>query len=227
VSTPSRSDRYLSCGQASRVYDRIGRLQDVQARVERPALDELVAHANFEHAQAVFELGYGTGALAKRLFEQHLSAQARYVGVDVSRHMHELASRRLRRFADRAELRVSDGGLRFPFADGVFDRFVSSYVLDLLAPTDIDLVVGEARRLLAPGGLLCLTSLTTGTTATTRTVARIWQALWRIRPELLGGCRPIRIAEHLNPAAWAVRHHADVARLGFSFEVVVAASRLP
>lgn len=226
MSVQSRSGRYLTFAQASHVYDRIGRLQDLQALVEHPAIDDLVAHADFEHARAVFELGYGTGALARRLFEAHLPADARYVGVDVSPHMHELATRRLDRFADRAELRLSDGGLRFPFAAGIFDRFLSCYVLDLLTPTDIDLLLSEARRLLAPRGLLCLTSLTTGTTGTTRAVARGWRALWRLRPELLGGCRPIQIADHLEPDAWAIRHHAVVPRLGFSFEVLVAAPRL-
>jgi ubiquinone/menaquinone biosynthesis C-methylase UbiE len=217
-----RSDRFLTFAQAPRVYDRIGRLQDVQALVERPALDDLVAHADFEHAAAVFELGYGTGALARRLLERHLPADARYVGVDVSPHMHELAERTLGPFVERAELRLSDGGLRFPFADGVFDRFLSCYVLDLLAPADIDLVLGEAERLLAPHGLLCLTSLTTGSSASTRAVAHAWSALWRLRPALLGGCRPIRIADHLDSAAWAIRHHADLARFGFGFEVLVA-----
>lgn len=212
MSTPS--DRYLTVAQARHVYDRIGRLQDVQAVVERPAIDDLVAHADFEGGRAVFEFGFGTGALARRLFEQHP-------------HMHELANRRLRAFADRVELRLSDGGVRLPFADGVFDRFLSSYVLDLLAPTEIDLVLAEAGRLLAPGGLLCLTSLTTGTSASTRAVARIWQSLWELRPELVGGCRPIRIADHLDQTAWSIHHHAVVARLGFSFEVVVAAPQPP
>lgn len=222
--TDRRSGRYLNVAQASRVYDRIGRLQDVQALVERPALDDLVAHADFEHARSVFELGHGTGALALRLFEQHLPDNARYVGVDVSPHMHELANRRLRPFADRAELQLSDGNLRFPFPDGAFDRFLSCYVLDLLAPADIQLVLGEAGRLLVPHGLLCLTSLTNGATSATRAVSHAWQAFWRLRPELLGGCRPIRIRDHLDPLAWAIPHHAVHTRFGFSFEVVVAAT---
>lgn len=227
MSAPSRGNTFLTFAQASRVYDRIRRLQDVQALVERPAINDLVAHADFEHAVAVFEFGYGTGALARRLFEKHLPADARYVGIDVSPHMHEVASRRLRSFADRTELRLSDGGLQFPLADGGFDRFLSCYVLDLLAPSDIDLVLSEARRMLAPQGLLCLTSLTPGTIGAQRALTRAWQTVWKLRPQLLGGCRPICIAAHLDPAAWAIRHQAVIRRLGFSFEVVVAAPRLP
>ena len=215
--------RYLTVGQARRVYDRIGRLQDVQALVERPAIDDLVAHADFEHAGAVFEFGYGTGAVARRLLEQRLPAGARYVGVDVSPHMQALATRRLVPFADRIDLRLSDGSLQFPFPDGSFDRVLACYVLDLLAPEDIDLFLAEAARLLAAGGLLCLTNLTPGNTRTSRVVTRLWQRVWTLRPELVGGCRPLQTGERLDPTLWALRHHAVVTRLGFSFENLVAA----
>jgi ubiquinone/menaquinone biosynthesis C-methylase UbiE len=219
----SQGVRYLTFGQARRVYDRIGRFQDVQAFVERPAIDDLVAHADFEHAEAVFELGFGTGALACRLLEERLPAGARYVGVDVSPHMQALATRRLARFADRTDLRLSDGSLRFPYADGAFDRVLGCYVLDLLSPEDIDLFLVEAARLLAVGGLLCLTSLTPGSTGASRGVTRVWRMLWRLCPDLVGGCRPLRTSERLDPAVWTLRHHAVVTRLGFSFENLVAA----
>ena len=217
--------RYLTFGQAGRVYDRIGRLQDVQALVERPAIDDLVAHADFQHAEAVFELGYGTGALARQLLEERLPAGARYVGVDVSPHMQALATRRLVRFADRTDLRLSDGSLHFPFVDRSFDRVLACYVLDLLSLGDIDLLLVEAARLVASGGLLCLTSLTPGSTRPSRVVTRVWQMLWRLRPELVGGCRPLRTSERLDPTVWTLHHHAVVTRLGFSFENLVAARR--
>ena len=59
--------RYLTAAQTRRVYDRIGRIQDLQAVYEHRAINTLVAHADFTHAHAVCELGHGTGALAERL----------------------------------------------------------------------------------------------------------------------------------------------------------------
>ena len=59
--------RFLTAEQARRVYARIGRVQDLQSLYEHGATEELLAHAGFEHAQAVFELGYGTGAFAERV----------------------------------------------------------------------------------------------------------------------------------------------------------------
>lgn len=72
-----RSERFLTAAQARGVYDRIGRGQDVQAVFEHRAISDLLAHADVEHAHAVFELGYGTGALAERLLRRYLPADSR------------------------------------------------------------------------------------------------------------------------------------------------------
>jgi ubiquinone/menaquinone biosynthesis C-methylase UbiE len=164
VGSDGSSGRPLDVAQARRVYERIGRFQDLQSIYEHRAVAELLAHADLEHAHAVFELGYGTGALAARLLGRHLPGDGRYTGIDLSPRMHELALERLRAYSDRVELRLSDGSLEFPFPGGVFDRFVSAYVLDLFSEEGIDLALREAARLLAPDGLLCLVGLTDGAT---------------------------------------------------------------
>jgi deazaflavin-dependent oxidoreductase (nitroreductase family) len=217
--------RYLTAAEAGRVYDRIGRIQDLQALYEHRATGELLAHGDFEQARSVFELGYGTGAFAQRLLEEHVPSGSRYLGIDVSPRMQELARRRLRRFERRAELRLGDGSLHLPFDTGAFDRVIANYVLDLLSPGDIELFLREAHRLLAPDGLLCLTSLTEGRTGPARLVTRAWQSVSALRLELVGGCRPVRLTEYLAPDRWALHFHTVVSTLGISSEVVVAASR--
>jgi deazaflavin-dependent oxidoreductase (nitroreductase family) len=214
--------RYLTAAQARQTYDRVGRVQDVQAVYEHRATSELLAHADFEHAQAVFELGYGTAAFAQRVLDRHLPPDSRYVGVDVSPRMRRLATRRLRRYEQRSTLSLSDGSFAFPYESGTFDRFVANYVFDLLSPAAIELALGEAYRLLEPGGLLCVTSLTFGATPPARVLTRVWKALWAFQPELVGGCRPIRLDEHLDPAAWTRRYHAVVTTLAVSSDVLVA-----
>jgi ubiquinone/menaquinone biosynthesis C-methylase UbiE len=216
------AERYLTAAQARRVYDRIGRSQDLQV-YERRAIDDLLAHADFEHATAVLELGHGTGALAKRLLDRLLPAEASYVGIDVSPRMHELAEERIGAYAGRVDLRVTDGSLPLPFSDNCCDRFLATYVLDLLSEHEVDAALQEAGRLLTPGGLLCLVSLTPGATRTARAVTAIWERLWSLRPELVGGCRPIRLIDHLDPARWATRQHAVVTTFAVSSEILIAA----
>jgi ubiquinone/menaquinone biosynthesis C-methylase UbiE len=221
---PRKPPRYLTVEQTRRVYDRIGRIQDLQAVYEHRAITTLLAHADFAHAHAVCELGHGTGALAERLLRDQLPSDARYGGIDISPRMHRLATRRLDAYADRVELRLGNALPDLPYPDASFDRFLAAYVLDLLGPDDISRTLDEARRVLAPGGLLCLASLTAGTTRPSRLLTRAWQTLWSLKPALVGGCRPITITNHLDQTARTLRHRQTITTLAITSEVVVAAA---
>lgn len=212
----------LTREEARKFYDRFGRRQDAQGAYEDAALDDLVAHARFDSAGAVFELGCGTGRFAERLLESHLPPDATYAGVDLSSTMIELARQRLVPFADRASAMLSDGSPEQAMADGSVDRFVSTYVLDLLAEAEIRTVLDEAHRLLAAGGILAVTGLTRGATPVSRVVTALWRFVHRLRPRLVGGCRPIVARDFLDPSRWEVVHHADVVAWGVTSEVLVA-----
>jgi ubiquinone/menaquinone biosynthesis C-methylase UbiE len=214
----------LSPSQAKRYYDRFGSKQDSQAFYEDPALDDLIAHAGFDRAERVFELGCGTGRLAARLLAEHLPASSSYLGVDLSPTMIDLAGRRLAQFAGRAEAVISEGSMSFPAPDRSADRFVSTYVLDLLSVQDIRAAISEAHRVLKPGGKLCLASLTCGVTLASRMVSTLWSAVFRLRASLVGGCRPIRLEQYLDGRAWSVDYRNVVTPFGVPSEVIVAAS---
>jgi len=213
----------LTSEQARRVYDRIGRAQDWQRVYEDAATGDLVAHAGFDAARSIVELGCGTGRFAAGLLARHLPADASYVGVDLSPRMVALASERLRPWRDRARVSLVDGDATVPAADGTADRFVANYVFDLLGPEETGATLTNARRVLAPGGLLCTTGLTFGEGGIARFVSRAWTGVWTRRPELVGGCRPIRLVYALDPAAWDVRHRGAVVAWGMASEVVIAA----
>ena len=116
--------------------------------------------------------------------------------------MVELARAAVAPWAGRARVELTDGSVHFPVPDASCDRVVGTYVLDLLSPADARRFVAEARRVLRPGGLLALASLAPGRTAPARLVTRLWQAVWRLNPALLGGCRPLRLRTLLDPADW-------------------------
>jgi len=212
----------LSREEARRVYDRIGVRQDSQAFYEDPAVEILLSYGDFASARSVFELGCGTGRFALRLLSEFLPADARYRGIDLSPAMVGLARERLRPFAARAQVLLTDGNLVTPEPDGSGDRFVSNYVLDLLSETDIAAAIGEARRLLVPGGLLCLSGLGTGSSVLSRFVARMWARVQAGRPGLVGGCRPIELLDWLPRNAWRIRHEARVAPFGVPSQIVIA-----
>jgi len=212
----------LSHDEARAFYDRFGAKQDLQRVYEDPAIAKLLAHAGFRQASSVVELGCGTGRLAERILREWLPPDATYVGLDVSETMVGLARGRLRPWATRARVERTDGSVRLALPDERFDRFLSTYVIDLLPEEEIAVVLTEARRLLTRGGLLCLASLTYGETALSRAVSALWTRVHARRPALLGGCRPVRLQEIVG-SEWRVLHRQVVSTLGLCSEVLIAA----
>ena len=215
----------LSPAEARAYYDRFGRKQDSQGFYEDPALAVLIANAGFAEARRVFEFGCGTGKLAARLLAERLPPTATYFGCDVSPTMVGLATERLAAWGDRAEVVLSAGVVRFPPPDRSVDRVVSAYVLDLLSADDIRRAFAEAHRVLEPGGKLGVVSLTEGVTVPSRIVVALWKALFRWRPSLVGGCRPIRYEPFVDGARWRVEHRSVVTPFGVPSEVLVLVAR--
>jgi len=218
----------LSHAAARALYDRIGRWQDTQRFYEDAATGDLIAHADFAQARSVFEFGAGTGRIAERLLRAHLPATAQYLGIDISTTMVTLARRRLAPWGDRALIEQSQGAPRIQAPDGAFDRFLSTYVLDLLSTQDIALVVDEAYRVLSPTGLLCLVSATRGRSPVERAVMGLAARLHAMSPRLVGGCRAIDLPSFLEPTRWRVVHRNAISRWGIVSEILVAsAARRP
>ena len=138
----------LSREQARRVYDRIGSRQDTQAFYEDHATEDLIRHAELGAAHRVLELGCGTGRFAFRLLSHHLPPDAHYRALDISPSMVRLAQERLAPFGSRAEVVLTDGSPPRAEPAASRDRFLSTYVLDLLAEEDIVEVIGQAHRIL-------------------------------------------------------------------------------
>ena len=214
--------RVLSHQQAQAFYNWMGAKQDWQAFYEAKATHDLVAHAAFETAQAVFEFGCGTGAFAELLLAAHLPREARYLAVDSSTTMTRLAQARLARFGQRVEVWQTDGSLRFEAASGSSDRFASTYVADLLSTSDIAALLSEAHRLLVPEGRLCLVSLTHGMSRVSRLITGGWARVHRLMPTLVGGCRPLSLQTFLPASHWQLVYHHVVTTFGIPSEILVA-----
>jgi len=212
----------LTISKVKRYYDRFGNKLDSQGFYEDPPIERLIEHAAFDQAASVVELGCGTGRLAARLLSSHLPVHSTYLGVDVSDTMIALARDRLLPFAGRAEVKLSPGGTEIPLNNKSVDRFVTTYVLDLLPEKEIGEVFDEALRVLVPGGLLCCASLTKGNDIGSKIVAGIWRLVYGLFPSLVGGCRPIRLAALLDLSRWDLLFREVLTPYGVPSETVVA-----
>jgi ubiquinone/menaquinone biosynthesis C-methylase UbiE len=215
----------LTHEEARQTYDRIGPWQDAQAFYEDRATRIVLQHGEFATARSVFEFGCGTGRFAVQLLSSHLPPMASYRGIDISPRMIALTRNRLSPFAARARGELSDGTPPTEEPSGAYDRFVSNYVLDLLSEADIAAVIAEAHRMLEPTGLICLTSLASGSGPFSRLAAQLWTRVHAFSPGLVGGCRPVDLSRWLDNARWKIRHHARLVPYGIPCEVLIAERR--
>jgi ubiquinone/menaquinone biosynthesis C-methylase UbiE len=219
--------RDFTAADARKFYDRFGSRQDLQAFYENPAIEKLIAHADFEHARAVFELGFGTGRLARTLLERHLPPECKYEGTDISATMEELASEQLKGWPDRVKLAVADGSQKIAAPDRTYDRFISTYVLDMFSRESVRGFLEEAHRMLEPEGKLCLVSLTEGKNRWGRIVTGLWKYVYALKPALVGGCRPVELLEFLDAGYWRIEYTDRVSSFGITSEIVIAAPLFP
>lgn len=219
----SARHRYLEPEQAARVYDRIGRWQDLGGFYEHEAMAAVLDAADLGSARSLVEIGCGTGTLAASLLRDRLPGDAAYLGLDVSTAMVERTRRQLEPFGDRARVLLVDGRTPWPIPDGGVDRVVAVYVLDLYSPEATDAFFAEVDRVLCPGGIVAVASLTPGAKGVPRAVSAIWSGAWRIDPHLTGGCRPIDLEPHL-PAGYRRLLDTVITTWGVSSRAVVLQS---
>ena len=215
----------LTHSEARTYYDRFGIKQDSQSFYEDAALEDLIVHADFRIAKNVLEFGSGTGRLALELLEEYLQPLASYVGLDSSQTMVNIARRRLLPFNKRTNIVLSDGSIGFPVPDNSIDRVVSTYVFDLLSMSDIGLALHESRRVLSPGGKLCLITLTTGKTPFSKTVSFLWSLLFKLHPSIVGGCRPLQMETMLGQCGFETEYRNTVVSWGISSEILISRPR--
>ena len=113
-----------------------------------PYADELVARVPAREGLRVLELACGTGVVTKRLREA-LPASASLVATDLNEAMTNYARSAVP--ATGIDWRVADMQ-SLPFGDASFDVVVCQY--GLMFPPDKPQAFREARRVLAPGGVL-------------------------------------------------------------------------
>lgn len=239
----------LSRAEARCVYDgfaakgHIGG-NDASSGYGGPAVAALLTMAAFADASCVFEYGCGQGKLAELVLGQH--NHLTWHGVDQSPLMIDRARERLMPYNKRAQLNLLPSGApeevgTLPDEGGgdatrsiVVDRFVSTYVLDLLSERDMNAVLDLAQARLHPTrGKLLLAGITWGYRDSWRTclMTLLWEILYRLSGrtrKIVGGCRPQHLEPYLRARGWTIEASARTLPTGFPWMVSeVVAARPP
>jgi malonyl-CoA O-methyltransferase len=130
-------------------FSRSAAAYDARASVQRRVRERVLALLAGEapRARGALDVGAGTGALLARLAEERPAL--RTAAVDLAPGMCAAA----RAAAPRALVAAADAEA-LPFRAGAFDLVVSTSTFQWLP--DLGPALAEARRVLAPGGLLCV-----------------------------------------------------------------------
>ena len=217
----------LSRADARAVYDRFAEKghiggKDSSSGYGGPAVQAMLMMAAFSEAKCVIDYGCGQGKLAEVVLAQQ--PQLRWRGIDQSPKMVDRAQERLRIFGERAKIELLPSGAPedVAIAPGSVDRFVSTYVLDLLSERDMYAVLDKAQQSLHPErGLLLLAGITWGFWDSIRTcfMTLVWGLLYRLTRKTVGGCRPQKLEPYLLAKGWTIVKSVRTLPSGFPWMV--------
>jgi ubiquinone/menaquinone biosynthesis C-methylase UbiE len=189
-------------------YDLFATLAESRAR------DRALALAAVQDGETVLEVAVGTGLLFAELLRRN--PHGRTEGVDLTEAMLARARAKAARAGTTSwRLRVGDA-YDLDFAAGTFDLVLNAYLLDLLPETDFPHVLGELHRVLRPGGRLVLVNMARAA----HWGYRLWEAVYRRRPAVVGGCRGVEVVEPVRRAGFRITAIEQVMQVGFASEVL-------
>jgi demethylmenaquinone methyltransferase/2-methoxy-6-polyprenyl-1,4-benzoquinol methylase len=200
-------------------YDKIAKVYDLLAeRSEQPmreiGLDWLAPRAG----ERVLEIGSGTGHCLVALAEA-VGPTGRVYGIDISNCMlarsRELLETKC--LTDRVELTSGDAE-QMPYEDDSFDGIFMSFTLELFDTPRIPKVLAECRRVLRPGGRLCVVALSKE--GKKGLVMKAFEWTHKHFPNLMD-CRPIYVRRAVEAARFKVTD-AAIEHMWVPVEIVLA-----
>ena len=207
--------------QTAAMYDRISGWYDLLASSEQRATRLGVNMLAVQPGERVLEIGCGSGrALAELAAAAGATGCA--CGVDLSLRM--LAVSWSRQHAAGAHAwHVCADAVLLPLASHSFDAAFMSFALELFDTPDIPCVLAECRRVLQPGGRLCVVALSRARGLPA--MGRLYEWGHARLPALLD-CRLIVPTQSLVAAGYEIREASSVSLFGLPVDIVLASTTL-
>ncbi len=144
----------------------------------------------------IVELGVGTGRTFPEL-KKHCSSCV--TAVDISGKMLVQARKEARLSGSQAAMVKADV-LRLPFADGVFEAALSTFLVNLIPNKTVPLALSEMVRVVAPGGRFVIGHLDVESSI----LRSLWHLADDVIPETVGIMRPIEMNDFYEDAGMRI-----------------------
>ena len=199
------------------VYDKIAPIYDVWGILaESRARNRALSLAQIQDDQAILEVAVGTGLAFYEIVKKNPNGTN--TGVDLSPGMLEKAQKRISRLPKGNYSLDTGTAFDLRVEDESIDTIVNSYMFDLIPFDDMDRIIMEFRRVLKNSGKLILVNMTQGE----GWGSKIYDLIYDVSPELLGGCRGVSLSEKLQKNGFKVATREVVQQMLFPSEVILA-----
>lgn len=210
--TRSKAEAKASYDKLSRWYDSLAGWSEKKAR--EMGLQKLGA----SEGERVLEIGFGTGHSLQAL-AQSVGSAGKVYGIDLSAGMLRISRQRLggAGLSERVELQLGDA-VHLPFEANSMDAIFMSFTLELFDTPEIPLVLGECKRVLRPGGRVCIVAMSK---LRETHMTKFYEWLHQKFPRYVD-CRPIFLRQAVAAAGFHIAEAAEISFWGLVGEAVLA-----
>jgi len=204
--------------RTKRVYDRMALFYPVStflfhSKAHRYALSA----SGIEEGMRVLEVATGSGEMFRRLVAINRTGST--FGLDLSPNMAARTQRRIRARFPGSDAHCQAVDVRYiPFRDESFDAVVCCYLFELLAGPDIDLALGEIRRVLRRGGAFTLVCIGEDVGI----FNRLYRLCGRLAPAFWGRQVSACVQEMISSAGFRITHEHTLRQGLYPSRVFVA-----
>lgn len=170
------------------------------------------------NGEQVLGVGFGTGE-GLRVLAEAVGPTGKVTGIDIAEGMCHVADALLTRAGVRSRVTLVCGdATQMPFPAVAFDAIFMSFTLELFDTAEIPIVLAECRRVLRPGGRICVVAMASAEHP--GLMLRLYAWAHKTFPTVID-CRPIVPGDALAQAGFQLQATSRLFTFGLPIEVVL------